>query len=57
VEKLYYEFNGTAAFAVASLLAMLALVTLGIKTYLEMKAEREEELAQQVATPTPSEHA
>ncbi|HVY72350.1 MAG TPA: ABC transporter permease subunit, partial [Verrucomicrobiae bacterium] len=46
VEKLYQEYNGTAAFAVASLLAMLALLTLAIKTFLEWKTEREEELAQ-----------
>ena len=35
VEKLYNEYNGAAAFAVASLLAMLALVTLLVKTFLE----------------------
>jgi len=33
VEILYNEYNYTAAFAVASLLALLALVTLAIKTY------------------------
>ena len=50
VEKLYNEYQGQAAFAVASLLAMLALVTLGLKTFLEWKQHREFELAQQ-ATP------
>ena len=35
VEKLYNEYNAPAAFAVASLLALLALLTLGIKTLLE----------------------
>ncbi|HUP92631.1 MAG TPA: sulfate ABC transporter permease subunit CysW [Solimonas sp.] len=35
VEILYNEYKFAAAFAVASLLALLALVTLGIKTYLE----------------------
>lgn len=35
VEILYNEYNATAAFAVASLLACLALVTLASKTYLE----------------------
>lgn len=35
VEILYNEYNGTAAFAVASLLALLALVTLLIKSALE----------------------
>ena len=46
VEKLYNEYNGAAAFAVASLLAVLALLTLGLKTFLEWKQEREYELAQ-----------
>ncbi len=35
IEILYNEYNFVAAFAVASLLAMLALVTLGIKTLVE----------------------
>ena len=52
VEKLYQEYNATAAFAVASLLALLALVTLGIKTILEWKQEREYERAQ-FAVPEP----
>ena len=47
VEQLYKEYQGQAAFAVASLLAMLALVTLGVKTFLEWKQAREFELAQQ----------
>jgi len=47
VEKLYNEYQGQAAFAVASLLALLALVTLGVKTFLEWKQTREFELAQQ----------
>jgi len=38
--------QGQAAFAVASLLALLALVTLGIKTVLEWKQAREFEQAQ-----------
>jgi sulfate transport system permease protein len=37
VEVLYNEYNFVAAFAVASLLAMLALVTLAIKTFLEWR--------------------
>ena len=38
VEKLYNEYNAPRrAFAVASLLALLALVTLGVKTFLEWK--------------------
>jgi sulfate transport system permease protein len=37
VEILYNEYNFVAAFAVASLLALLALVTLVLKTSLEWK--------------------
>lgn len=37
IEILYNEYNFTAAFAVASLLAMLALVTLVFKTLLEFR--------------------
>jgi sulfate transport system permease protein len=47
VEKLYNEYSGPAAFAVASLLALLALFTLGIKTFLEWKQARDYEAAQQ----------
>lgn len=39
VEILYNEYNFAAAFAVASLLALLALVTLVIKTWVEYRAE------------------
>lgn len=46
VESLNDQFQGQAAFAVASLLALLALATLGIKTYLEWKQAREFEQAQ-----------
>jgi sulfate transport system permease protein len=38
VEILYNEYNFTAAFAVASLLAVLALLTLLVKTVVELKA-------------------
>ena len=55
VEKLYQEYNGTAAFAVASLLALLALFTLAIKTALEWKQEREYERAQHVSPESPRE--
>lgn len=51
VEKLYNEYQGPAAFAVASLLALLALVTLGAKTLLEWRQAREFERAQQTASP------
>jgi sulfate/thiosulfate transport system permease protein len=37
VEVLYNEYNFVAAFSVAALLALLALVTLGLKTYLEWR--------------------
>lgn len=40
VEILYNEYQFAAAFAVASLLALLALVTLIIKTYIEWQAKR-----------------
>jgi sulfate transport system permease protein len=40
VEILYNEYQFAAAFAVASLLAALALVTLALKTYVEWKAVR-----------------
>jgi len=46
VEKLYNEYQGQAAFAIASLLALLALVTLGVKTVLEWKQRREFERTQ-----------
>ncbi len=51
VEKLYNEYNAAGAFAVASLLALLALFTLAIKTFLEWKQAREYERAQAAATP------
>jgi sulfate/thiosulfate transport system permease protein len=41
VEILYNEYNFTAAFAVASLLALLALLTLVIKSLIEWKSNRE----------------
>ena len=41
VEKLFQEYNLPGAFAVASVLAMLALVTLFVKTALEWKTRRD----------------
>jgi sulfate transport system permease protein len=41
VEILYNEYHFAAAFAVAALLSLLALVTLGIKTFIEWRAQRE----------------
>ncbi|HSH74008.1 MAG TPA: sulfate ABC transporter permease subunit CysW [Methylophilaceae bacterium] len=40
VEILYNEYNYAAAFAVASLLAFLALITLALKTFIEWQAAR-----------------
>jgi sulfate/thiosulfate transport system permease protein len=39
VEILYNEYNFAAAFAVASLLALLALVTLALKSFIEWRAQ------------------
>ena len=41
VEILYNEYNYAAAFAVASLLALLALLTLALKSYVEWQAVRD----------------
>src|SRR4029077_8911004 len=41
VEKLFQEYNMPGAFAVASVLAILALVTLLVKTTLEWKTRRD----------------
>lgn len=50
IEILYNEYQFAAAFAVASLLALLALVTLVLKSLLEWKAAREHELAVRAAS-------
>ena len=50
IEILYNEYQFAAAFAVASLLALLALVTLVLKSLLERKAAREHELAVRAAS-------
>ena len=44
VEILYNEYQFAAAFAVASLLALLAFVTLGLKSFVEWKTRREHEI-------------
>ena len=41
VEILYNEYNFVAAFAVASLLALLALVTLAAKSFVEWKSQKD----------------
>jgi sulfate transport system permease protein len=54
VEILYNEYQSVAAFAVASLLALLALVTLGIKSWVEWSHERELRLAAELPPERPS---
>ena len=44
IEILYNEYQFAAAFAVASLLALLAFVTLGLKSFVEWKARAEHEI-------------
>ena len=54
VEILYNEYQSVAAFAVASLLALLALVTLGIKSWVEWSHERELRVAAELPPERPS---
>jgi sulfate/thiosulfate transport system permease protein len=53
VEILYNEYQSVAAFAVASLLALLALVTLAIKTLVEWQFEREQKAAAELPPERP----
>jgi len=53
VEILYNEYQSVSAFAVASLLALLALATLVIKSVVEWHHEREMKLAAQVPPERP----
>ena len=53
VEILYNEYNFTAAFAIASLLALLALVTLAVKTFIEWRLHQAKKASVQMQT---SEH-
>ena len=54
IEKLFQNYDMPGAFAVASILTLLALVTLGVKVILERRARREMELARQMrGTGTP----
>ena len=50
VEILYNEYQFAAAFAVASLLALLALVTLALKTWVEHRAAAADRLSQDDAS-------
>lgn len=45
VEILYNEYNFTAAFAIASLLALLALVTLAVKSFIEWRLHQAKKTA------------
>jgi len=54
VEVLYNEYQSVAAFAVASLLALLALVTLVIKSIVEWRHERELKAAAELPPERPS---
>ncbi len=49
VEILYNEYQFAAAFAVASILAFLALITLGVKSFIEWRDERARVAAQREA--------
>ncbi len=53
VEILYNEYQSVAAFAVASLLALLALVTLLIKSVVEWQSEREQQAAAELSPEAP----
>ncbi len=53
VEILYNEYQSVAAFAVASLLALLALVTLLIKSVVEWQSEREQHAAAELSPEAP----
>lgn len=53
IEKLHQEYQSVAAFSAASLLAILALITLGLKTWLERRQAAEHTLGQ---SDSPSSH-
>ena len=46
IEKLHQEYQSVGAFSAASLLAILALITLGLKTWLERRQAAEQALGQ-----------
>ena len=56
VEVLYNEYQSVAAFAVASLLALLALVTLAIKSLVEWRHEREMKAIAELPPENPHTH-
>lgn len=53
VEELYQDYDSAAAFTVAGLLALAALVTLGLKTWLEWQQERQQVRARRAAPGPP----
>ena len=53
VEILYNEYQSVAAFAIASLLALLALVTLVIKSFVEWQFERDQKAAAELPPERP----
>ena len=53
VEILYNEYNFAAAFSMASLLALLALVTLVVKKAIEWRSAREHQLGQETSPLNP----
>jgi sulfate transport system permease protein len=54
VEILYNEYQSVAAFSVASLLALLAVVTLAIKSFVEWQHEREMKAAAEIPPERPA---
>jgi sulfate/thiosulfate transport system permease protein len=52
VEILYNEYNFTAAFAIASLLALLALVTLAVKSFIEWRLHQNRKVNAQMQANT-----
>ncbi len=52
VDKLYHEYNAVGAFSVAALLAVLALLTLVLKTWLEHRQAKEDARAQEMHGPS-----
>ena len=54
VEILYNEYQSVAAFAIASLLALLALVTLIIKSFVEWQFERDQKAAAELPPERPT---
>jgi sulfate transport system permease protein len=56
IEILYNEYQSVAAFAVATLLTLLALVTLVVKSAVEWQFERQQRAAQRLTPERPTHH-